>query len=667
MDSNRGPPAAVNGAGTPTPPQAVPRKKKPAPSLFKPTNNQRNRYPLGAAPKPIPTSTNRAPNGTVQPNLQAAKAYTKVNEQQPVPTINSGPVKEYKLVTTKRELIDGLRYHLMQLGDKVKVDIRKEEDFPKPARLHRRNPDWKTFTKATEEDPSASKDAETDALNKRREARQKQREENLAQIAPSASANRRKLFTKKTAQAYHNDYTDEQKRRMQMNYEEKIPWVLEDFDNKHTLVGKHNQGSMGVYAAFAREQTTDGERFRLIPVEKFYMFDPHSTVQADLTWEQIEQQLKKNKKLADMMPDTIARKEEERSMAARREKEFKQSQKLYVHDRGVKFTREGEDADLDYEDDFADDEEGLVGDIFGDKDEDEKAAEKKKDEREIEEDEKKEDRAEKLVELYARDVRKKLEKYERRYDYLSGSDSDDSTDSEEERRLEAEKLANLKKDDDAAKSALSSGANTPSGRKEKHPASDRENGIKKSSSSRTLKRPGSPNLSDASGTDASTMRKKKKKSHHASSRQPTPGGSRPMSPDGVRRGAGSDTDGGAMSDGTRLKLKLKRPGSPSATNSPPRSRAGSPGPRYRNLDMGVDPFPAPEEFEARIPVEGLPTKEFLIMYKMPIEKEKKKEWSGYMQKYLKGTNGRIYTRRKLASSGGLPPATVAPAEQSTTG
>ena len=83
-------------------------------------------------------------------------------------------------------------------------------------------------------------------------------------------------------------------------------------------------------------------------------------------------------------------------------------------------------------------------------------------------------------------------------------------------------------------------------------------------------------------------------SHLTSSQQPTPGGSRPMSPDGIRRGAGSDTDGGAMSDGSRLKLKLKRRGSPSANNSPSTSRAGSPGPRARNLDMGVDPFPTAE-------------------------------------------------------------------------
>src|SRR5690348_11530746 len=112
------------------------------------------------------------------------------------------------------------------------------------------------------------------------------------------------------------------------------------------------------------------------------------------------------------------------------------------------------------------------------------------------------------------------------------------TDSEEDRiKKEEDDKVKLKAEEEGGKSALSSGANTPSGRKEKHPASDREGGMKKSVSSRSLKRPGS-DLSDASGTDASVARKKKKKSHHSSSQGPTPGGSRPMSPDGTRRGAG---------------------------------------------------------------------------------------------------------------------------------
>lgn len=671
------PPApGVNGA--------APIRKKPsgASSLFKPTNNQKNRYPLGSQPKPPPPRPVQQSNGVVAPNFKSVTAFSRNDKQQTASSqAQNGPVKEYKLVTSKRELMEGLRYHLLQLSDKVPLDIRKESDFTKPARLHRRNPDWKDKSKDANDAPAATKDAETEALDKRREARQKEREANMAQIAPSTKTGKNKLYgnKQKSAQVIHHDFTDEEKRRLQMNYEEKVPWVLEDFDNKHTLVGKHNQGSMGVYAAFAYEQNADGERFRLVPVEKFYKFDRHSTVHEDVTWEQLEQHLKQSRKLADHVPATLARKQEEREHQQMKEKEWRKNRGLFVADQSVRMTREGEDADLDFDEDFADDEEG---DIFGDKDEDEKAAEKKvkedhlsakigwgeKDEQEVERQEAEELKAEKMKKYWGGDMKRALEK--REHNYNLGSDSDGSytsvsssnllpiplltsyqSDSEEEReRLEAEKLANAKKDEETAKSALSSGANTPSGRKEKHNASDREGGIKKSSSSRTLKRPGSPNLSDASGTDASTIRKKKRKNHHSSSQQPTPGGSRPMSPDGIRpRAAGSDTEGGAMSDGSKIKLKMKRPGSPSGPNSPPTSRAGSPGPaanRPRNLD--IHPFPTAEEIRSKIPADGLPVKDFLAMYKSPSDPKRKAEWTAHIKKLLRTENGRIRLRESAA-------------------
>src|SRR5271163_4781812 len=110
------------------------------------------------------------------------------------------------------------------------------------------------------------------------------------------------------------------------------------------------------------------------------------------------------------------------------------------------------------------------------------------------------------------------------------------TDTEEEReRLEAEKRALAERlEIDQKRSGISStGTNTPSGRKEKHGGGiDSDRDMKRTASSKSLlKRPGSPNLSDASGTDASTARHKKNKQRHLSvSNQPTPQPSRPVSP-----------------------------------------------------------------------------------------------------------------------------------------
>lgn len=112
-----------------------------------------------------------------------------------------------------------------------------------------------------------------------------------------------------------------------------------------------------------------------------------------------------------------------------------------------------------------------------------------------------------------------------------------------------------------------------------------------------------------------------------------------MSPDGVRRGAGSDTDGGAMSDGSKLKNKVKRPGSPSSPNS----RAGSPGPGgRRNMENG--PLPTPDEIRARIPAEGMLSKEFLTFYKTPTDPERRQQWTALIRRLIRSKDGRVYLR-----------------------
>lgn len=104
-----------------------------------------------------------------------------------------------------------------------------------------------------------------------------------------------------------------------------------------------------------------------------------------------------------------------------------------------------------------------------------------------------------------------------------------------------------------------------------------------------MKRPGSPNLSEASGNESS--RKKHKKSHASGTGSANP--SRPMSPapegasrkgsftfdgrayDVVRRGAGSGSETEATDGGKKRKIE-RRLGGGSAAVSPDGSRAASP-------------------------------------------------------------------------------------------
>lgn len=104
-------------------------------------------------------------------------------------------------------------------------------------------------------------------------------------------------------------------------------------------------------------------------------------------------------------------------------------------------------------------------------------------------------------------MKKQLIKKERKFEYEDYSDenpyseSSEDEDSDDERdRLEEERKAQEERDAAQAngdKSGMSTkGANTPSGRSEKD--SSRSNAALASG----LKRPGSPNLSDASGTES---------------------------------------------------------------------------------------------------------------------------------------------------------------------
>ncbi|KIV97444.1 hypothetical protein PV10_01196 [Exophiala mesophila] len=576
------------------------------------------------------------------------------------------PYKDYKLVTTKRDLINAARYHILQLAGEKVLDIRNESEFPKPARLHRRDPKAQPpGPQPKEETGPEPKDGlnavEREELGRRKEIRQKEREANLAQIAPSQKTGSKSTFKKKTQQVWLPNRSVEQKRRDQTAYEEKLPWHLEDFDNKHTLVGHHQPGSISTHAAFLYEPGSNGTdgKFRLIPVEKLYQFKPKRELAQQMSIEEVEAAMKKR----GTDPEWLVRQRESRIAEAGREAAARQAKSLFSGAQKQNIAgRGGEDADLDFEDDFADDEEG---DLFADKDEDEKIAEKRikedqltanfldfKDIKEYDEAEERERKEAEAKKRNFRDLRKALERRERNYNHGSDSDESSSTDSEEEReRIERERLENIKREEDAAnKSGLNSGANTPSGRKEKHAtSSDREgSGIKKSASSRTLKRPGSPNLSDASGTDAST-RKKKIKSKHLSSTQPTPSVSRPMSPANVPSssapggldpnrirqrgrggaGAGSDTDnvasdreGGAMSDASRArqKLKLKMSASPppgGGTSTPqPSSRAGSPA-RSPSAMIGVTELPSKDEIRKAIPQGGIAIKDLMKVVAHP--------------------------------------------------
>jgi transcription initiation factor TFIIF subunit alpha len=356
------------------------------------------------------------------------------------PLVTEGSYRDYRVVTTKRGLIDGLRFHLLQFAGDKAVDIRNEQEFVRPVRLHRRDPRGAPPGQIKEEgdEPKDGMDkAEREELNARKEARQREREQNLAQIAPSANPTKKlTAFKKKTAQVWRPDYTAEDRRRIQTNYEERLPWHLEDFDNKHCFVGSHQSGSSNVHAAFVYEPSLDSTtgKFRLLPVEKLYAFEPKRKQIKTMTIEEAEAAMKKR----GTVPDWLVKQREARIQEAQRELVSRQARGLFSGAQKESIAgRQGEEADFDFEDDFADDEEGNP---FEDKDEDVKIAEKRvkedqlqanlfdlKEEKEYDMAEEMERKQEEARKKIGKKVNRALELREKNYNH--GSDSDDMFDS----------------------------------------------------------------------------------------------------------------------------------------------------------------------------------------------------------------------------------------------
>ena len=411
-------------------------KTKPRP-LPKAVNGRLNTTnPLKPLRGASPQSTRSAsPSKTLASNEVKESGFSD-------PNLAPGSYRDYKLVSTKRALREGLRFHLLQLPGEQSTDIRNQADFTRPVRLHRRDP-RAVPAAPPKEDPEESKDglnnAEREELNAKKEARQKEREANLALIAPSNKDRngKRKMppFKKKTAQVWYYDNSVEDRQRIQTNYEEKMPWHLEDFDNKHCYVGVHQAGSFNANAAFIHEQSLDDPdgRFRLLPVEKMYDFKTRRKLSTEnMTIEEIDKAMKKKGRF----PDFLVEAERKRIAQAAKENVDRKSRAVYSGSQKEQIAgRQGEEADFDFEDDFADDEEG--NDIFGDKDEEEKEAERKikedqlvanafdlKMEGDYDFQEEKERREEEARKLMSREIHRKLELREKNYNH--GSDSEGS-------------------------------------------------------------------------------------------------------------------------------------------------------------------------------------------------------------------------------------------------
>ncbi|KAI9700652.1 MAG: hypothetical protein M1836_002021 [Candelina mexicana] len=579
----------------------APRRRRPqaADPLRRPNDRNRTRrqIPSGASgaktnglpiignnkaqAKPAQRPAKSTATSTVQPPSLGAVLTGGGDETSGFSSTPKAPFTDYPLVTTKRALMEGMRYHVARFASKKDVNPTDQTEFTRPVRLHRRDPRAPVAgggnlknedVKDTGLMDGVLDDKERERQEILRAEREKQRAENLAQIAPTAHAGNHKkpnaFNNKKTQQAYDKDDDPEATYQKKLRYEESLPWHLEDFDNKNTWVGNYEAALSGTYAMLVMQPN---QTISMVPLSKWYKFTSKNQFKT-LSIEEAESRMKKPIKEPRWFMDSQKASEERRV----KEKKGNPGKGLFLgKDLGseegttiadptagvVKKEAPADADDLDYEEDrFADDEENKL--FEGDEDEAKEAEERikrdhlqanffdQKEEKQYDKAEEEEKKEKELEKDLGKGVKKALKKREKNYIYDSDSENPYTEESEsedteaeaerlkeEERKKEEEKKASIEKEKDTkgkgkdlekpSSGASTKGTNTPSHR-------PKPNDTSKKSNSSSLKRPGSPNLSEASGTESS--RKKPKKSHHKpSSSQPTgtstpTPGSRPMSP-----------------------------------------------------------------------------------------------------------------------------------------
>lgn len=309
---------------------------------------------------------------------------------------NGESYTEYSLKCCRKEELEGIRHHLIKFQSRNKVD--PVAQFDAPVRLHRKDPRNLQFqlTRKEIEERKRERDAKIKKLQMRQLQRRLDRHEtnydlmdldediaegdsdldevlkqiraeeerkrfklqgskpstDLTVVAPDGGARnqKRNMFKKKTRQV---NIVDENKRKLR--YEEYYPWVMEDYDGKNTWVGSYEAGSSDSYVVFV----FDNDGFKMIPLEKVYKFTPRNKY-ATLTLEEAESRMQKNSLVPRWLMKHMADEDKANTVLDPRFRKT-QNNKLKTVSGSSSLDLKGSDnEDIDFDDEFADDEEAPI-------------------------------------------------------------------------------------------------------------------------------------------------------------------------------------------------------------------------------------------------------------------------------------------------------------------
>lgn len=264
------PPGPPNGKGPAKP------KTNPLRPLRKKPNPLVARRP-GQKPPPRPAGKGgpSSQNGTKPSLEELRRQYGGWSEPPPNHQYTDIPI-----MTTKKSLLSGIRYHMMKLAaaraDDPPVDPTDQHEFQRPVLLHRRDarqpPPARTVKLEESSDRTQPDDAERERIEQIKAEKEAQRAIDQAKIAPVAKDNApKKIRKQKEEKTIFNrgPRTDAAKKESDLRYEEALPWHLEDDDGRNVWVGSYVAALSEANVAFMIDNTV----FRMIPLEKWYKFN----------------------------------------------------------------------------------------------------------------------------------------------------------------------------------------------------------------------------------------------------------------------------------------------------------------------------------------------------------------------------------------------------------
>ncbi|KAK2593484.1 transcription factor IIF subunit tfg1 [Conoideocrella luteorostrata] len=615
--------------------------------------------PLVASSRKIPGQTTGKPtlSGTEQTGLNGSKSNIDDLRRQyggwsePPPQY---PYKDIPIMTTKKCLLEGMRYHLMKFSQpRVSdnpVDPTDQNEFARPVTLHRRDarqpPPGRTV-KDEEPESQHVDEREVERLAQIKAEREVQRAIDQAKIAPVAKeTNPKRPKKQKEEKTMFNraPKSEAAKKESDIRYEEALPWHLEDADGKNVWVGNY-------VAALSEANVTfmiDKSVFRMVPLEKWYRFTAKPPFQP-FTIDQAEAFMNRKVDVGRWAMKDEEKKAGQDDLEATRKLLYGRGQMVKTESDTFKAASRSEKLDHDEldvsGDEFQDDDETPYFERMEDDDVKESKDRIRReqlganlfgegDEQEVDKELRERLREELERQKYGKSTKKALIKRDREDIYESDKSEenpwsssvcrflpkslqirrsnlvlqseDESSDDEKEDTSEGQGKDMDNKEaqgeaKDKPKGPGSKGSVTPQG---KHKAGDP---MKKTKS---LKRAGSPSLSESSGNESSRKKLKKTSITAPGSRAVTPVSQSRM----ARRtltgpGSGSDGEGtaGEMSDsavGPRKTMKLI---SSSGKGTPAVSRAGSPNPALTAtspaslVSAGIESW----EILEKIPAEGI--------------------------------------------------------------